>query len=141
MIETSQSWFLQNGSDFRIVGLNNDKTRKIDGSDVKYRVYFELSGTPSQAWGMLFEEEWKALNATQPALWQAASIDRRFIIMCCPLEEVVSMHLPFLRKAVEGTNKKYEQYVQELRAERKDRQDVWKRERTAVNTLEKSLQF
>lgn len=51
------------------------------------------------------------------------------------------MHLPFLKKAVSVTNKKYEQYVQELATERKQRQDVWVRERSAVDAMVKSLQF
>lgn len=129
MAETSLSTFREIGAHIRIVGLNNDKTRKIDGSDVVYQVYFELSGTPPQAWGTLFEGEWKVLNATQPKLWQAASIDRGFLVMRCPLREAVSMHLPFLKKAVALTNAKYQQYVYELATERRERQDAWEGER------------
>jgi hypothetical protein len=137
--EKNQSMVKESGEHIRIVGFNNDKTRKMDGSDVVYQVYIELSETPPQAWGMLFEREWKSLNATQPSLLQAASIDRGFLVMRCPLKEVVPMHLPFLRKAVAVTNNIYNQYVQELVAERSQREGVWERERSAVDAMTKPL--
>jgi hypothetical protein len=141
MMESNLSTFKELGANIRIVGLNSDKTRMIDGSNVVYDVCFELSGTPPQAWGTLFEGEWKALNATQPSLWQAARVDLRFLVMRCPLRDVAPMHLPFLKKAVAETNNKYEQYVQDLATERKERQGVWERERGLVDAMEQTLQF
>lgn len=121
MVETNPGSWGEAATSFRIVALNNDKTRKIDGSDAVYDVYFELSGTPTQEWGTLFDGEWKELNPTQPDLWQAASIERGFLVMRCPLQQVVSMHLPFLKKAVSVTNVKYLHYVQEVVKERQQR--------------------
>jgi hypothetical protein len=115
---TNLSAFKERVADIRIVGLNNARTRKIDGSDVVYEVCFELSGIPTPAWGTLFEGEWKMLNATAPGLWQAANIDKGFLMMRCQLQEVLSLHLPFLKKAVAETNARYEHFVQELARER-----------------------
>jgi hypothetical protein len=116
--ETNLSTFEEIVSGIRIVGLNNDRTRKIDGSDAAYEVCFDLSGIPTQAWGTLFEGEWKVLNGSDPSLWHAASINRGFLIMRCQLQEVLSLHLPFLKKAVAETNAKYEHYVQAVATER-----------------------
>ncbi len=121
MAEVNESNLKDATGGFRIVRLNNDKTRKLQGSDLEFEVYFELSGIPPQSWGTLFEGEWKVLNAWLPKLWQSASIDRGFLVMRCPIQDVLSMHLPFLKKAVEVTNWKHEQYVRELAMDRKRR--------------------
>lgn len=118
MEATNLSTFKELVADIHIVGFNNDRTRKIDGSDVVYEVCFELSGIPTPAWGTLFEGEWKVLNATAPGLWQAANIDKGFLIMRCQLQEVLSLHLPFLKKAVAETNARYGHFVQELGTDR-----------------------
>ncbi|MBI4546920.1 MAG: hypothetical protein HY707_03005 [Ignavibacteriae bacterium] len=142
MSETNQNSSIESTVDIRIVGLNTDKTRKIYESDTVYEVYFELSGTPSLAWKNIFEREWKDLNPTshQQAGWQEASIDRRFLVMHCTLQEIAT-HLPVLKKAVDATNKKYRQYAQEQATEQEYREDVWKQERKAVDDIAKSLRF
>ncbi len=139
--ETNVDTLKEAGVEIRIARLNNDKTRKVDGSDVLYDVYFELSGIPPDAWGSLFEGEWKFLNAAHQKLWQSVQIDRGFLIIRCPLQEVLSMHLPFLKKAVTVTNKKYKQFVEELAIERKGRKDAWELERSKVDVVANSLQF
>jgi hypothetical protein len=140
MPETSHPPSIESTPDMRITGLNRDKTRTTEGSDTVYQVYFELSGTPPEAWRSIFEGEWKVLNPTQPHLWQAASIDGRFLLMHCPLKGIAS-HLPVLKKAVAATNKSYKQYVQEQATERGRREDVWQQERKAVDNIADSLDF
>ncbi|HUI30608.1 MAG TPA: hypothetical protein VLX91_10355 [Candidatus Acidoferrales bacterium] len=110
------------------------------GSETIYQVYFELSGIPPLAWRTVFEQEWKALNAGQPLSLQETSIDRAFLVMHCPLQEV-AMHMSVLKKAVAATNIAYEQYVRKQAAELKDREDVWKNERKTVEDVAKSLHF
>ncbi len=141
MSETNQNSSIESTADIRIVGLNTDKTRKTNGSDTGYEVYFELSGTPPQAWRNIFEREWKVLNPTQARLWQEASIDRGFLVMHCTLQEIATTHLPVLKKAVAATNKTYKQYVQEQATEQEYREDVWKQERKAVDDMAESLHF
>jgi hypothetical protein len=126
--------------DIRIVRLNSDKTRKTPRSDTVYQVYFELSGTPPQAWGSIFEGEWKILNPTQPHLWQAASIDGGFLLMHCPLREIAA-HLPLLKRAVSAANKIYGEHLQQEAAEQEREEDVWKQERKAVDDVAGSLDF
>jgi hypothetical protein len=140
MPETGQNPSIESGSDIRIAGLNRDKTRMTEGSDTVYQVYLELSGSPTQPWRSIFEGEWKILNPTRPHLWQAASIDGRFLLMHCPLKEIASQ-LPVLKKAVTATNGTYKQYVQEQTAEHARREDVWKQERKAVDHIADSLDF
>lgn len=140
MPETSQNPSIEFTPDIRIAGLNRDKTRKTNGSDTVYQVYFELSETPTQPWRNIFEGEWKILNPTRPHLWQAASIDGRFLLMHCPLKEIAS-HLTVLKKAVATTNKSYKQYVQEQATEQGRREDVWNQERKAVDDIADSLDF
>jgi hypothetical protein len=141
MSEINQGASIESSPDIRIVGLNRDKTRKTNGSDTVYQVYFELSATPPLAWRNIFEQEWKTLNTTQPRLWQEASIDRAFLVMHCPLQEIAATHFPVLKKAVAATNKTYKQYVQEQATEHEHRVDVWKQERKAVDDLADSLHF
>jgi hypothetical protein len=121
--------------DLRIVGLSTDKTRKTYGSDTVYEVYFELSGTSSLAWKDIFKREWEI---TTPA--HEVNIDKEFLLMHCPLKEIVT-HLPFLKKAVEVTNKKFRQYIQEQAADWGRRDDTWKQARKEVEDVAKSLNF
>lgn len=135
MLGTNQNSSAETIVDIRIIGLNTDKTRKTYGSDTVYEAYFELSGTPSLAWKDIFKREWKTTNPTQEV-----SIDRGFLVMLCPLQEITT-HLPFLKKAIEVTNKKHRQYVQEQTMDQDRRDDVWKQERKTVEDVVKSLHF
>lgn len=108
----------------RIKGINTDKTRKLTASDTEYEVYFELSGTPPQVWRDLFAQEWKVLNPKQPLIWPEVSIDRAFLVMHSPLEEIPTMHLPVLKQAIIAT-----------------REDAWKQERKAVEDMARSMRF
>jgi hypothetical protein len=140
MSETQQHSSVEFTSDIRIVGLNREKTRLANGSDIIYNVHFELSGTPPIVWRNIFEGEWKVLNPAQPHLWQATGIERGFLVIHCPLQEIAAQ-LPVLKKAIAATNKTYEQYAQEQATEQKHREDVWKRERKAVDDIAETLKF
>lgn len=142
MSESNPNALIESSADIRIVGVNTDKTRKTEGSDTIYQVYFELSGTPPQTWRNIFEREWKALDATslQQAGWPEASIYGGFLVIHCTLQEVAA-HLPVLKRAVAASNKTYGQYVQVQAREQEHREDVWKQERQAVDDMAKSLRF
>jgi hypothetical protein len=140
MNDTDQNTSEESIADIRIVGLNRDKTRKTKGSDSIYQIYLELSEAPPRAWRNIFEGEWKVLNPAQPHLWQAASIDRGFLLIHCPLQEIAA-HLPALETAVAATNKTYIEYVQELATEKEHREDLWKQERKAVDDIAGALHF
>lgn len=140
MVETKQDSSVESTTDVRIIGLNTDKTRRAIGSETLYQVYLELSGIPPLAWRTVFEEEWKGLNVGQPLSLQEASIDRAFLVMQCPLQEV-AMHVSVLKQAVAATNAGYQQYIGKQAAELKDREDVWKDERKTVEDVAKSLHF
>jgi hypothetical protein len=127
-------------TDIRIVGLNTDKTRRMIGSETIYQVYFELSGMPPQGWRTIFEQEWKALNVGQPLALQETSVERAFLMMQCPLQEVASQ-LQVLKKAVAAANIAYEDYARKQASEQKAREDVWKDERKTVEDVAKSLHF
>ena len=115
---TDQRSSLESTIDIRIVGLNTEKTRKMIGSETVYQVYFELSGSPPLGWRNIFEEEWKTLNLGRPLSLQETSVDRAFLVMHCPLEDV-SKQTPVLKKAVAATNIAYKQYVSKQATEQK----------------------
>lgn len=140
MTEYNQTSSTETRIDIRIVGLNTDKTRKMIGSETVYQVYFELSESPPLAWRATFEHEWKSLNVGQPLALQETSIDRAFLVMHCPLQDV-SRHLPLLKKAVAAANITYRQDVVKQATEQKDREDVWRDERRIVDDVAKSLHF
>lgn len=140
MNDNEQNSTVVSVTDIRIVGLNADKTRRMIGSETIYQVYFELSGTPPQGWRTLFEQEWKALNVGQPLALQETSVERAFLMMQCPLEEVGSQLL-VLKKAVAAANIAYEDYARKQASEQKAREDVWKDERETVEDVAKSLRF
>jgi hypothetical protein len=135
MSENNQKSSLEFTADVRIVRLNTEKTRRIDGSFTGYQVYFELSGTPPLAWRDIFGREWNDLNPLQEA-----GIDGRFLVMHCPLQKI-EIHLPVMKKAVAAANEAYKQYAQEQATEQKRREDVWKDERKTVEDMAKSLHF
>jgi hypothetical protein len=132
---TNKKSLMASGIDMRIVGLNTNKTRKTYGSDTVYEVYFELSGTSSLAWKDIFKREWKITNSTHEV-----NIDKEFLLMHCPLKEIVT-RLPFLKEAVDVTNKKYRQYIKEQAIEWGRRDDIWKQARKDVEDVAKSLHF
>jgi len=140
MPETKQSSSIESAVDIWIVNLDTDKTRKTDGSDTGYQVYFELSEAPPRAWRNIFEREWKGSNPRQPQVWQEAVIDRGFLVMHCTLQEITT-YLPVLKKAVIATNRAHEQYVQEQATEQERIEEVWKQERIAVDVVAGSLHF
>src|SRR5436309_14189573 len=109
MSESNLNTSVESIADIRIARINTDKTHKTNGSYTKYQVYFEMSGTPLQAWRDIFGREWKDLKPTsrQQAGSQEADIDGRFLVVQCPLEEVATIHLPVLKKAVAATNKAF----------------------------------
>ena len=136
MSKTGREFSAESTSGIRIVGLNTDKTRRTLGSYTVYQVYFELSGNPPLAWRDIFGREWKDLNPTQEA-----GIDGSFLVMHCPLQEIATRHLSALKKAVEGTNVAYKQFVRERVTQEEHRGDAWKQEREAVEDMAKLLQF
>ncbi|HXG37896.1 MAG TPA: hypothetical protein VNL36_03900 [Bacteroidota bacterium] len=134
----------------RIVSLNREKTRKTGKemqrtgtavSEPVYQVYFELSESPSQGWRNLFEKEWKALNVVVHQPSREASVEGRFLVVHCPLQEIATVHLPVLKKAVAATNVSHLQYLIDQAREQDHRNDLWKIERKAVDDLAESLQF
>jgi hypothetical protein len=140
MTEANANPAVESATEIRIHGINTDKTRRMIGSETVYQVYFELSGIPPQKWRTIFEQEWKALNVGQPLSLQEASVERAFLMMQCPLQEVAN-HLPDLKKAVAAANIAYTQYAIKRASEEKEREDVWKDERKTVEDVAKSLNF
>lgn len=141
MIETEKTLQAVNlADDIRIVGLNTDKTRKMIGSETEYQVYFELSGAPPLGWRVIFEQEWKKINAGQPLSLQETSVERAFLMMHCPLQKVAH-YLPILKKAVTAANSAYKSYVIKQASDLKAREDVWNDERKTVDDVAKSLKF
>ncbi|MGA9120050.1 MAG: hypothetical protein WB699_11870 [Bacteroidota bacterium] len=122
--------------EIRIVGLNADKTRKTPGSYTLHQVHFELSGNPPLAWRDIFGREWNDLDRAQEA-----GVDGRFLVICCPIQEVATIHLPVLKKAVEATNIAYKQHVREQAREEVRKNGVWKQDRKAVEDVAKALEF
>ena len=141
MLETEENHpEVESATDVRIVGLNTEKSRRMVGSETVYQVYFELSGIPPRGWITILEEEWKALNVGQPLSLQEASVERTFLTMQCPLQEV-ARHLPALKKSVAAANVAYKKYMIKRASEEKVREDVWKDERKTVEDVAKSLHF
>ncbi len=140
MVETKPHSSEESTTDIRIIGLNTDKTRRMIGSETMYQVYFELSGIPPMMWRNVFEQEWKASNVGQPLSLQETSVERAFLVVHCSLQEVGG-YMPILKKVVALTNILYDQYTSKQANELRDREDVWKDERKAVEDIAKSLHF
>jgi hypothetical protein len=96
----------------RIVGINTDKTRKLDDSGTCHQVYFILSIAPPREWRNIFVQEWQTLNPVGHDIRHEAHIDRDSLIVHCPLGEVPA-RLLVLKHAVKTSNQKHEEYLQE----------------------------
>jgi hypothetical protein len=108
MSETNKLPSIESTPDIRIMRLKGDKTRESKGSNVVYRVLFELSATPSIAWTNIFKMVWQGLNPMSASgLRLEANVDRGFLVIRCPLQEIAGVHLPVLKKAVAATNTRY----------------------------------
>jgi hypothetical protein len=140
-METQQENPIDTNEHIRITRLNTDKTRKTNEADVRYQVYFELSGTPVQQWRTIFEQEWKVLHGTQPQLSLDVNVDNRFLVVHCSLQEIADLYLPALKKAVDATNRSYAKYSHNAEIEQQRRDDVWTQERKTIDDIAKSLKF
>jgi hypothetical protein len=119
-----------------IVRLNTDKTRRTSGSTTVYQVYFELSDNPALGWRDIFAREWKSVNPEEEAI-----IDRKFLVVNCPISEIGSKYLPSLKVAVDASNVGFKQYSLNQAAEEKRKADVWKKERKIVEDVAGTLHF
>jgi hypothetical protein len=126
--------------DIRIIGINTDKTRRISDSETVYHVYFELSDSPSVLWRSAFEKEWRAVNTGQPLAQIDAGIDGVILMIQCKLADIAE-YLPLLKKAVAATNRAYAILVTNQNAVEKNREDLWKNERSTVERYAKLLRF
>jgi hypothetical protein len=136
MSETPETLARDPNESIRIVRLNTEKTRKDNGSDTVYHVYFELSVHPTSGWRSAFGGEWSAVNKTPEPV-----IDGGFLVVHCPLDEVASSQLPQLKKIVASTNAFYKQNTAKEAADVAHRVGVWKNERKDVETMAATLRF
>ncbi len=110
MSETITSSTAESAPDIRIMRLKGKITPQTHESDVIYTVYFELSVTPSLAWEYIFYGEWLRLNSrSSSGRCLDAKVERGFLVIRCPLQEIAGVHLPLLKEAVTATNKKYKE--------------------------------
>jgi hypothetical protein len=100
--------------EIRITGLNRDLTRETDKVDSRYEVYFDLSGIPSPAWTKILTREWKKLNPNEPRLWNRLTVDKRYLVMHWPPQEIAQKHLPVLKLAIAATNKTHKRNITKL---------------------------
>ncbi|MFZ4621548.1 MAG: hypothetical protein ACOYNS_13390 [Bacteroidota bacterium] len=129
-------------SSILITGLNKDKTRRENGSESMYHVYFELSGSPSQEWKELFDHQWTVASAFfNDTNRPAAMVDRGFLAVHCLLSEAADPYLPALQKAVAETNIAYAAVLLREDVLQSEKEDRWKIERRAVDEMEKQLKF
>jgi hypothetical protein len=142
MQEINQDSSGDSTADIRIVSLNRDKTRRISGSNTEYRVHFELSGTPPQAWRNIFEQKWKALTlpADPENGMPETSMNGKFLLLHSPLQKTTA-YLSVLKQIITATNETFGQYLQEQETEQEHREDEWKKERRDVDTMAESLHF
>ncbi len=101
-------------SEIRIIGLNRDLTRETENVDSRYEVYFDLSSIPTPAWAKILIREWKKLNPTEPRLWNRVTVDKRYLVMHWPPQEIAQKHLPVLKLAVAATNKTHKRNITKL---------------------------
>jgi hypothetical protein len=136
MSENRQDSAVEAELNIRIVRMNTDKTRKDVGSEAVDHVYRELSADPPSEWRIFFGQEWTKLNVKE-----VAEIDQAFLVLHCQRYEVPTVLLPALKKAVAPTNAAYVQNVRKVAAGHEHRQDVWKQERSDVESMATSLRF
>lgn len=132
-----------NSPAIRIIGLNKDKTRRMERSETMYRIFFELSGNPPIVWKKIFEQEWKAASASfaPPEGPHETAIDRGFLVIHSPLTEVAAKYLPALKKTVATANANYAQYDLLQAQVHVQKENIWKDERKRVDELASTLTF
>lgn len=108
MSEKSTLLPVEPSPDIRIMRLKGKIIPQTHETDVIYTVYFELSVTPPLAWETIFYGEWLRLNPhPSSAQYPDAKLERGFLVIRCPLQEIAGVHLPLLKMAVAAANKKY----------------------------------
>lgn len=122
--------------DIRIERMNTDKTRKIAGSNVEYQIFFDLSGTPAHEWRTIFFREWTALGSPFHT-----ELDGPFLVLSCPLHDMTPAQLTALQSVVMSANVQYHLFAQSESTSLLRREQEWKNERMAVETVASSLHF
>jgi|WetSurMetagenome_2_1015567.scaffolds.fasta_scaffold1076667_1 hypothetical protein len=136
-MSTSENGTLKGSSaSVKIERMNIEKTRRHAGSETVYHVYFDLSGHPPPEWRTLFFEAWVATK-----LAHHVDIEPSFLVVRCQLEEVATVILPALKKAVTDTNAAYALFAQKEAAALEHREDLWREERERVKATAATLTF
>lgn len=123
--------------DIKIIGIDEDKTKKIEDSAIMYGVYLSLSASPPNWWREIFNKEHKSRQSKN---WREASVGAWHIFICCPLSEV-QMHLDDHKLNVKNTNEQYRQYeAAEQQRQAKQSQEE-QEERNQLSAIAKKLKF
>ncbi len=124
--------------DIEIVGIDQRRTHNPDKSRVLYKIYLQLSGTPSSEWVQIFDAE---RHFPRHSMWREAWVEGGYIVVHCPLDELEKYHRNDLLTDVANTNTKYRDYQQRLTQQRDQEAKAIAAERDAVANLAGRVKF
>jgi hypothetical protein len=102
-------------TDIRLVGLEEEMTVVSPERPPLSWIFLRLSHTPIPLWQSYFKEV-RAI-ARHPR-WRRAWVDRRFIVVECPPEEIETHHLRDLKQDVAQVNERCRKYLESRAAGR-----------------------
>lgn len=122
--------------DIRIVGLNNDATRSINGALCE--VHFSLSVAPPWAWVHFFDAAYQSARSN---MWRRAKVQGNDIVLSCGLDEIEKYHKQPLVNAVAAANRSYIADLQRLEQEKAEEIERQMAERDQINAMGDNLKF
>jgi len=124
--------------DIKIIGIDKNRTYKPDPEKSLYHVYFKLSTEPPLEWVRIFEEEHRF---PRHSMWRHAWIDGQFIVVPCCLDEVKKFILDDIKQDVANTNRKYQEYLQQLEIEQEKERHREEKERKEIDEALEGIDF
>ncbi len=94
--------------DIRIVSLEDDMMVVSPKDASLFYIFLKLSQTPPPLWQHHFKNSRKVSRHTH---WRDAWIDRKFIVVECPVAELEKYHLNDLKQDIAYANKHYTEHV------------------------------
>jgi len=124
--------------DIKIVSLEDEMTVESPARPPLLHVFLRLSQTPPPLWLTYFKESRKVSRHPH---WRHAWIDRKFIIVECPAEEIEKYHLNDLRHDVAQANKRYREYLSKQPHTHLEKEQFHDQERQKLRDMKHRLSF
>jgi len=124
--------------DIRIVSLEEEMMVESPNDRALFHIYLRLSQTPPPLWQHHFRESRKVSRHPH---WRQAWLDRKYIVVECPVHEIETYHLNDLKQDIAHANRQYRSHLERQAALEHQKEKATHQEREKLRELKDRLNF